>query len=102
MKMQQVASFSSKAKRWFVIAGVWAVMGAQSALLPSTWAAEAVCPGGSNPDPKVITCDDFEDGTWTDTWAVSSGDMKDPNAEGKEAVRCDGDNKERVSALSRM
>jgi hypothetical protein len=32
--MRQVVNF--KAKRWFVIAGVWAVMGAQSVLLPST------------------------------------------------------------------
>jgi hypothetical protein len=24
-------------------------------------AAESICPGGSNPDPNVIWCDDFED-----------------------------------------
>jgi hypothetical protein len=26
------------------------------------WAAESICPGGANPDPAVIWCDDFDDG----------------------------------------
>jgi hypothetical protein len=34
-------------------------------------AVEPICPEGSNPDPNVIWCDDFEDSTWTDTWSVS-------------------------------
>src|SRR5262245_59982590 len=29
----------------------------------SAWAAESLCPGGSNPDPNVIWCDAFEDST---------------------------------------
>lgn len=28
-----------------------------------SFAAESICPGGTNPDPNVIFCDDFEDGT---------------------------------------
>jgi len=48
-----------------------------------TWAAESFCPGGSNPNPNVIWCDDFEDGTWTDTW---SG-INDWGGNG-EAARC--------------
>jgi len=33
-----------------------------------SWAVESICPGGSNPDPNVIFCDDFEGGDlskWT-------------------------------------
>ena len=33
-------------------------------LIPPVFAIESLCPGGTNPDPNVVFCDDFEDGTW--------------------------------------
>jgi hypothetical protein len=32
---------------------------------------EPICPGGSNPDPNVIVCEDFETGTGLTTWSSS-------------------------------
>jgi len=32
-------------------------------LCSSTLAIESICPGGDNPDPNVIWCDDFDDAT---------------------------------------
>jgi hypothetical protein len=51
-------------------------------------AVEPACPGGTNPDPNIIWCDDFNDGSWVDTWAVNAGWFP----EFREAVRCDGNN----------
>ncbi len=48
---------------------------------------ESICPGGSNPDPNVLFCDDFEDGTWRNTFIVSSAFYPEYH----EAVRCDND-----------
>jgi hypothetical protein len=51
-----------------------------------SWAAEPICPGGSSPDPNVVFCDDFNDGSWlsSPTWAASN------NHDGSEGVKCGG------------
>jgi len=38
-----------------------AIIFSQISLINSVTAAESFCPGGSNPNPNVIWCDDFED-----------------------------------------
>ena len=53
--------------------------------MSTSYAVESICPGGSNPDPKVVFCDDFDDGSWltNPTWGASPY-----SPEGKEAVEC--------------
>jgi hypothetical protein len=40
-------------------------------LVQEVAALEPLCPGGATADPLVLFCDDFEDGTWLDSWSAS-------------------------------
>jgi hypothetical protein len=44
-------------------------------LLPATGAVGPGCRGRTAPNPTVIICDDFEDGTFQTTWAIGSTKM---------------------------
>ena len=60
-------------------------------LSSSSRAAESICPGGSNPNPNVVFCEDFDDGSMTDgkpnTWDLDR--TYHPN-HGAYAVSCAG------------
>lgn len=75
------------------IKSAFAMLGSLAgALLLATPAAavEAICPGGSNPDPNVFFCDDFESGNlsaWNGYKSPNAGIVSSPVFSGNHAAR---------------
>ncbi|MBI4387064.1 MAG: hypothetical protein HY551_06755 [Elusimicrobia bacterium] len=55
----------SPARRLFFLRAAFFLWTVAPALYGKAWGVEPFCPGGSNPDPGVIFCDDFETGNFS-------------------------------------